>query len=322
MFRFIFVFIVFAMNFAMAQHSAVIVKIKGEAELFVTPGSLKEKSPSVLLDGKTYEVQKVKLGTKVEPGSVVRTSGKSKLRLVYKNGDQITVGPATSYEILELNGKKSDDASSIRLMYGAIRSVISKNGPRNGMKVKTRTAAMGIRGTDFFVSQRGSAGETQVAVIRGEVNAQANAKGTKELKVKSGQTAAFEESKTKKTIESEVTQTTQEDLVKIQLSSVIKKSEENKEVVAKSVAVELKALEKKATENAIEDIKNYDKNLYQKLKKANIASMDTVNTVSVKKAFYKAPKGKSKISGEELEEIQMNAYEEYFKIDEINKALE
>jgi hypothetical protein len=316
---FLLVVLLISTAFAAPKHAGVIVKIKGKGELFVKP---KKGLPQVLFEGRVYSAQKIKLGLKVRLGDIIRTNNKSKLRIVYKNGDQVTVGPATAYQIKDLNLAKGGK-TGIKLMYGAIRSVISKDGPRTGMKVETRTAAMGVRGTDFFIAQRGSSGNSQVAVIRGEVEVEpkvkkktAQAKPAKKIKVKTGYTAAINESKKgKKKVKAKVARTTKKDLVKIQMSSVIKKSEETQKAETAEVKKELAQLEKKASEGVLKDIKKYDKNLYNKIKKSKIRSVEALNTVAVKKVYRKAPDGKSVIDAEGTDVIE-GAYDAYFGIEE------
>ncbi|MBL7663663.1 MAG: FecR domain-containing protein [Bacteriovoracaceae bacterium] len=307
-------FIILFSNSLLAQdHAGVIVKIKGKSELFTQPSKTLSagQTQKVLFEGLYYSVEPIKLGTKVTPGSVVRTGADAKLRLVYKNGDQVTVGPATSYQIIVGAKKTEDEKSSIKLMYGAIRSVVSKEGPRSGMNVKTRTAAMGVRGTDFFISQRGSSGNTRVAVLRGEVEVKPKDKNDV-LNVKSGFTAAVVENKND--IKAEVKQTTQQELISIQKDSLIKTSEAEVDSASDAVKAEIAQLEKKATDVTLNDIKRYDEKLYNKLKTVAVKSVDELNTLSVKKIFKDAPKNQGKISSEDLENLEMDAYEEFFKV--------
>jgi hypothetical protein len=319
-------------NIAQADpHAGVVVRLKGGAEIFHSPSknvNEKSKDSYVLFEGTYYKTKKAKLGTKVFPGEVVRTENKSKLRLVYRNGDQITVGSGTSYQIQEGVKKGKKKTSSIRLMYGAMRAVISKDGPRTGMKVNTKTAAMGVRGTDFFVAQRGSKKNTRVSVIRGEVSVKPKQKLAKEVQVKTGESAQIKEAKkpakpgkaiekAKKVLVAEVARTTKKELVQIQKDSIIRKKDMDMKNMEKGAKKEIKKLEKKAAETTLNDLKTYDKKLYEKVKKMKkLKSVDAINTLSVKKIYKKAPKGKGKLSEEEIAALENNAYEMYFNIEE------
>ena len=100
----------------------------------------------------------------------MRTGRKSKARIVYKNGDQFSVGEATSYKIVSrVTQAKEGSSTAVNLLYGKLRAVINKDGPRKNMKIKTNTAVMAIRGTDFYVDKKSSLVGAEVKVLRGTV---------------------------------------------------------------------------------------------------------------------------------------------------------
>src|SRR5690606_16687053 len=98
---------------------------------------------------------------------IITTGPTSKAKVVFNNGDHFFVSENTQYKI---EWKREDktiekDPSVISLIRGTVRGLVQKDGPRSGMKVKTSQTVMGIRGTDFHVTQ--SYGQLKVSVLRG-----------------------------------------------------------------------------------------------------------------------------------------------------------
>jgi hypothetical protein len=315
------------------KHDGIIVRLQGKAELLTNPSKKPGKGgPQVLLDGTYYTVKKARLGLKVFNGNILRTQNKSKVRIVYRNGDQINLAQASAYQVSWNPKKVKDDPSAINLMYGTIRGIVKKDGPRSGIKVKTRSAVMGIRGTDFNIAQNGFSGDTAVSVIRG--NVEVNVKKTKKrpaqkLEVKQGQTAEVIVKKSKKKTTQKgkkkdvveeikvarVISTPKQDLVKIQKETTIPKPKKEEIAKVKKVAKQLDKLEKAAAKTTLNDIKEYDKKLYKEIKDKKVIEVDSINTLAVKKVAKKAPLKKMKFNVDSLD-LSDEAFEEYFSIDE------
>ncbi len=323
-----------------------IIKMTGDVKVLKNPSAKKISGPGphVLFRKKYYTIEKPRLGFKVGNGNIVQTGHESKVRIVFKNGDQYNVASGTAYEVAwkKSVGKKKG-SSIINLMRGQIRAVVSKKGPRNNLKVKTRYASMGVRGTDFYVSTKGASGSTKVSVLRGEVEMKVQPKAVqskvakaikinppKAIKVKSGFTAKVE-APVKQVVDAgnvakikapiakpgivNVVKTNKRELVKIQKDSMIKVKKSERQKVTKAVAEEIKDLNKKAIETTLEDIKEYDPNLYAEIKKKPVKSIAAVNSSVVKKVFRKAPKSAEKPGVDDLENIEEDAYDRYFSID-------
>lgn len=331
---FITVNLIYSLAFARGEHAGRLIKKSGDIELFLNPSTkVKGPGPHVKFEGLFYNVKKnPRLGYKIPNGSVIKTGAKSKARIVYKNGDQFNVGDGTSYKIqFAKSGRRRKGSTTVNLLYGKLRAVISKKGPRNNMKIRTNSAVMGIRGTDFYVSKKSSLKGAEVAVLRGVVEMKPKAKKAKPVEIKTGFTAAAPAPKIK--IKSrrrkkdklnvdvvaavKVQQTSKQELVQIQTQSVIKKEEMSKEDVKvlekdKSVARTLEKLEKKAVENTLDDIKQYDPEMYVKLKSEKVANVDQINTNVVKKVFKKAPDIPLKPG---LDDLEDDVYDKYFSIE-------
>jgi len=115
------------------DHVGTIIRLQGDVNIYLHHGnSLKGDGPYVLLDQKYYTIKKAKLGNKINEGDLVITGNKSKVRIVFKNGDQFNVGEGTAYNI-QFSKHKFDNRSGsiINLLRGKLRAVISPVGPRN-----------------------------------------------------------------------------------------------------------------------------------------------------------------------------------------------
>jgi hypothetical protein len=307
-----------------ANHVGIIVKKQGKAELLTNPSSkVVGKGPHVLFEGKYYTLKKVRLGLKVGNGSVVKTGKGAKLKIVYKNGDQFNIGEGTAYRVAwtKKKVKGKSDASTVSLMYGSIRGIVNKKGPRSGMKVKTRHAVMGVRGTDFHIGQAGSAGKSSVSVLRGKVAVVLKPK--KAIEVSQGFSAELKKevkNKTSKKSNSrkaastmELSKTTKNELTSIQSDSKIVTSKTDEKVSLK-VQKELVKLEKKAVENTLSDIKDYDPALYKSLKDKKITNIDEINNVVVAKVEETAPEKRVKVNIDDLD-LGANVYDKYFDVE-------
>lgn len=301
-----------------------ITALDGQAKLLISAGkNMSGPPPHVLFESEYYSERDAKVGEKLPPGAILRTSPGSQLRLVYENGDQFNVGPATAYRV------QASAQPEIKLMYGKIRAIVSKTGPRNHLTIRTRTATMGVRGTDFAVSDRVNRG-TEVNVIRGAV---ALKPGTdtktqdtvKAVEVKSGFTAAVpapiavpepassdQSAKAPAKVEPpapviQVRQSTQQDLAAVARVSEIKKAD-----LVQDESV--KKLEEKAKEAVVTEIKTYDPKLYAQIQAAPVKSAADLNNLVVTTQAKTAPKGPSKPDESALDEQEARAYDRYFKI--------
>lgn len=114
----------------------------------------------------------LKLKDEVNPGTSVKTEARSFVKLLFKDNSQINVGPDTT---LKLEATKAGDPSLVNLVGGQIRAKVTKDllqGPGESQEkllIKTKTAAMGIRGTDFNVSFNQTNGATALVTFEGMV---------------------------------------------------------------------------------------------------------------------------------------------------------
>ena len=154
------------------EQVGTLTQVDGTVVLYSEPSKTLQKEssglPHALFEGEYFLVRSAKAGDRVNLGNVVRTNPGAKARLVYDNGDQFNVGPASSFRIF-WDKDTAEGKTRMDLAYGKLRGIIAKGGPRSRLQIRTKAATMGVRGTDFFIAKSGATGETEVSILRGEV---------------------------------------------------------------------------------------------------------------------------------------------------------
>lgn len=278
---------------------------KGDVKLLKDPAEKSDKK-QLIFEGKKYNFETVRIGHKVMPGEIIQTGTNGKAKVVYPNGDHFNIGPGTSLAMPKPEGASAQDASSIDLFYGRLRSLISKDGPRSKMKVKTPATTAGVRGTDFFVRHNLTEGSS-ITVLRGAVAVGDPKK--KPVVVKKAERAIVE-----KDASVEVALAEKAELLNIQIETAIPQDQQQVAKLSKEVQSEVKELEKNAKQAVLNDIKSEDPALYTKLSKQDYTASD-INTEVVAALFKQAPgKIQTKPSAKELEgQTEDDIYKKYFK---------
>lgn len=120
---------------------------QGAAKAIIVRGDVK-----AMIDGK---VVPVKRGEWLPEGAQVRTKAKSFTKLLFKDKSTMNVGPESQ---MKIDAFPEKEAGIITLVKGTIRSKVTKNymkmddKEKSKLFIKTKTAAMGVRGTDFQVA--------------------------------------------------------------------------------------------------------------------------------------------------------------------------
>jgi len=338
------VLILLASPYAFSSTAGVIVMMSGASELFTKPRSKASGSgKQVKFENTYYTVKRAKLGSKVKWKDVVKTGPKAKMRISFKNGDSFTVGPGTAYSLIghKKSNKKNiaKKGDTLNLIYGKVRAVISKKGPRNNLRVKTKSSVAGVRGTDFFIKYDTVAAKTKLSVMRGQVSIKPTPKKSadhknpvKEVKavmIKTGESAEVKAppvvAKTDKKnnvavveepVKVEVSTTSKEDFVEIQTETTVKVDKKMMAEATPEVVKQIEEMEKKTAEVILDDIKVENKELYKKVMKMKTKDVATLNSVVVGKLYKEAPKAvkKSKITEDDLmDSMDDDVYKKYFK---------
>ncbi|NUM89724.1 MAG: FecR domain-containing protein, partial [Bdellovibrionales bacterium] len=135
--------------------------LAGDATVVLLRGSAKTSA------GKTLALKDV-----VPMGATVTTAGKSFVKLLFQDNTQLNIGPESTVKI-ELS--QPGDPGMVNLVSGQIRAKVTKDILQGGgdgkdkMHVKTKTAAMAVRGTDFNVVFNQQNGNTALVTFEGTV---------------------------------------------------------------------------------------------------------------------------------------------------------
>lgn len=105
----------------------------------------------------------------VENGTIIKTTEKSFVKLIFTDKSQMNIGPNSLMKIENFTGK---DSGVIDLVKGKIRSQVSKDylqidKNKSKLFIKTKNAVLGVRGTDFMISTNGK--NTATVLFEGEI---------------------------------------------------------------------------------------------------------------------------------------------------------
>lgn len=113
--------------------------------------------------------RQIKLGEKLYEDTSIVTHEKSFVRLKYRDGSNMSLGPSGKAVLVEYRGKESNIVS---LLKGKLRAKVNEERgvmPENKFFVKTKTAALGVRGTDFQTIYNPENQLTSLVTYKGEV---------------------------------------------------------------------------------------------------------------------------------------------------------
>lgn len=135
----------------------------------------------ILLRGKVTSTEpsgqqiKVEKGSLINQGSTIETQKGSVVKLIFSDKSLVTIGPKSKMLIKQI---KAGEAGVLSLLKGKIRSKVAKDllrekkqpDKKSTLFVKTASAAMGVRGTDFSTGFDPKTGATSLDVISGRVS--------------------------------------------------------------------------------------------------------------------------------------------------------
>ena len=115
----------------------------------------------------------LKVNDIVAPGSTVKTEPKSFVKLAFADNSQMNVGPESE---MKLESTSANQAGVVNLISGELRAKVTKDllkddkgEAKEKLFVKTKTAAMGIRGTDFQAIYNQENQNTSLVTFEGSV---------------------------------------------------------------------------------------------------------------------------------------------------------
>lgn len=318
--------VILSSAWAHAEKPPILTFVEGTVELFSEPSQkihaeVPEGMSRARYEGTHYLAQIVRPGARLPLGAWLRTRPGARARVVFANGDQMNVGPASFFKIEAPAGKGQE----MDLRYGLVRSIISKKGPRSRFKVRTSSAVMGVRGTDFVVESNSL---TSLTLIRGAVELRKTEKpgsktaGSAPVKtITAGETAMVEPEKP--VLKYETSQTE----FKRVLASTEQRQSDRKPVELPAEVREAEAAARKVT---TEDLIDHAGTAEERRKIESLIEQGvdaaTLNRVAVVARIVEAPvtspglqllkeqaRKRSKISEEELNRLEKDPYERYFE---------
>jgi hypothetical protein len=155
---FAFIFLQLIMQFSFAEEGSVARALILKGKVFY---SLKDQEPTELKEGDSIPV-----------GALLKTEDKSYTKILFMDKSSLTVGPNTQVEITSFPKEK---AGIISLIKGQLRSRVTKdymnieNKNQSKLFIKTKTAALGIRGTDFQVNYNEENQNSSLITFEGKV---------------------------------------------------------------------------------------------------------------------------------------------------------
>ena len=155
---FSFILLLTLMQFSFAEDGAVARALILRGKVFY---SLKDQDSIELKEGDSIPI-----------GAILKTEEKSYTKILFLDKSSLTVGPNTQLEITSFPKEK---AGIISLIKGQIRSRVTKdymnieNKNQSKLFIKTKTAALGIRGTDFQVNYSEENQNSSLITFEGKV---------------------------------------------------------------------------------------------------------------------------------------------------------
>lgn len=115
---------------------------------------------------------KLRKGLILKKNGLLQTGKRSFLRLRFEDGSLINMGPSST---MTLSHEEPSKPKLVELIKGQVRGVINPNqkppkGYEHKMIIKTRSASMGVRGTDFVVVYNNKNHITSNITLKGEVD--------------------------------------------------------------------------------------------------------------------------------------------------------
>ncbi len=112
------------------------------------------------------------INQKVPVGATIQTQQRSFVRLIFNDKSMMNLGPSSQMVIQSF---PKNEAGIVKLINGQIRAEVSKNymniedKAKSKLFIQTKTASMGIRGTDFQVNYNPANENSSLIVFEGKV---------------------------------------------------------------------------------------------------------------------------------------------------------
>lgn len=115
--------------------------------------------------------KKLRMTDLIENGDILKTSYKSRIKISFVDNSIIYVAPKSQFKIenYKYNKEKKERNSVLNLLGGRVKLLVAKlSSKKRNFKIKTATATVGVRGTEFIVSTE-ITNESEILVLSGSV---------------------------------------------------------------------------------------------------------------------------------------------------------
>jgi hypothetical protein len=126
---------------------------------------IKQRGIVSILPPRQVNAHRIKLGEKLEEDSSILTGANSFVRIEFSDKSTVSLGPQSKFVIIE---SKEKEQTVLGLFKGKIRSEVTKKS-QNKFFIKTPSAAVGVRGTDFHVVYNPENKVTTTLTYKGDV---------------------------------------------------------------------------------------------------------------------------------------------------------
>jgi hypothetical protein len=115
--------------------------------------------------------KKLKLSDSLENGDLIKTSNSARIKISFIDNSIISIAPNSQIKIEKYVFDKTNKerASVLNLLGGRVKLLVAKlSSKKRDFTIKTGTATVGVRGTEFIVSNE-NVNESEILVISGSV---------------------------------------------------------------------------------------------------------------------------------------------------------
>ncbi len=124
----------------------------------------------------TKKFLKIKKGLKLNNGDLIKTTSKGRVKVIFNDNSIIFIARKSKIRIdkYDYNIFTKKRGAQLSLLSGRLKSWVAKlNSSKKKFTIKTPTAVIGVRGTQFIVSvSEGEDANTEVGVLEGKVEVQ------------------------------------------------------------------------------------------------------------------------------------------------------
>ena len=129
---------------------------------------VKIRGKVTILDPGAHEARRLKKDARLKEDSSILTGKASFVRIRFLDGSILNLGPDSKFVVVEF---KQNKPGVVSLIKGKLRSKVikEKEQSKNKLFIRTRTAALGVRGTDFQTIYNPENKVTSLLTYQGEV---------------------------------------------------------------------------------------------------------------------------------------------------------